>query len=90
MNLNFLVSDYFATGEGSTFCVMITEDDKEEAMQCFMDDFGGYFAQCAEFLEQEEFLERYAHLVPPALVNILTGDSPGNIDFTQQFHVNFS
>jgi hypothetical protein len=79
----FLVSDYFATGEGRTTFVLITraypqsEDYAEDmtvittraerAEREFREEFGGYFAQGARNISREEFLQYYSIHIPPWL-----------------------
>lgn len=119
----FVVSDYYATGEGRTVMLLITRayphtDDYEThgsydsetkvytppvmkpghspkmiAGREFIEQFGGYFAMGAENLPREEFLKRYGHHLPEYVHKILaaTGsDRPGNFNFKQSLHLNFS
>lgn len=67
--------------------------DKVRAAREFAEKFGGYYLQGAENLPREEFLERFGHLLPEFAHNLLNaekGDRPGNFNFAQQFHFNFS
>lgn len=111
----FLVADYFATGEGRTVMLLITRayphaDDYEDyvltssppqyvvknsakfrAAREFIEEFGSYYAQAARNLSREEFLAGYCHFLPEVTKNMLTSESqPGNMNFKQQFHFNFS
>ena len=79
----FVVSEYFATGEGRTTFILITRayplsedyaDDMteintraERAEREFREEFGGYFASGAKNLSREEFLQYYSIHIPPWL-----------------------
>lgn len=57
----------------------------------FIEEFGGYYAQGAENLPREEFLKRFGHHLPEYIKKMLDDeDQPGNLNFKQQFHFNFS
>jgi hypothetical protein len=59
----------------------------------FIEDFGGYFAMGAENLPREEFLKRFGHHLPEYVHKILAvkgADRPGNFNFKQSLHLNFS
>lgn len=115
----FLVSDYYATGEGRTVCILITRayphaEDYEDrvltshppkrilkrghtpkviAAREFRDKFGTWYLEGAENISREEFIKRYGHLLPEFARKILDAegdDRPGNFNFAQQFHFNFS
>ena len=67
--------------------------DKVRAAREFADKFGGYYLQGAENLPREEFLKRFGHLLPEfahTLLNKEGDERPGNFNFSQQFHMNFS
>ena len=109
----FLVCDYYATGEGRTVSLLITRayphtDDYEDvkmmppkvknsakvrAAREFAERFGGWYLHGAENLPREEFLSRFGHHLPQYLINALSAegeDCPGNLNFSQQLHLNFS
>jgi hypothetical protein len=59
----------------------------------FIEQFGGYFAIGAENLTREEFLKRFGHHLPEYVHKILAekgADRPGNFNFKQSLHLNFS
>ena len=59
----------------------------------FIKEFGGYYAQGAENLPREEFLKRFGHHLPEYVHNMLAlegNERPGNFNFKQSFHMNFS
>lgn len=66
---------------------------KTIAAREFAEQFGGYYLQGAENLPRDEFLKRFGHLLPEfahKLLNAEGDDRPGNFNFAQQFHFNFS
>jgi hypothetical protein len=64
---------------------------KFRAAREFVEEFGGWYAQGAENLTREEFLERFGHYLPDFLKKLLTNEEqPGNLNFKQKFHLNFS
>lgn len=83
----FLVSDYYATGEGRSVSLLITRaypqstdyDDfdqiintaKFRAAREFIEQFGWYLAQGAENLPRSEFLTRYGKYMSPMIQDIL-------------------
>jgi hypothetical protein len=59
----------------------------------FIEEFVGYFARCAENLPREEFVKRYGHHLPEYVHKILAAEGnerPGNFNFKQSLHLNFS
>lgn len=67
--------------------------DKTIAAREFAENFGGYYLQGAENLPREEFLKQFGHLLPEFVHKLLAAegtDRPGNFNFAQQFHFNFS
>lgn len=65
--------------------------DKVRAAREFAEEFGGYYLQVAENLNRDEFLRRFGHLLPGFVENILNdSDQPGNFNFKQSLHLNYS
>ena len=59
----------------------------------FAEQWGGYYLQGAENLPREEFLKRFGHHLPEYVHNMLSlegNERPGNFNFKQSFHMNFS
>lgn len=59
----------------------------------FAEKFDSFYLRGAENLPREEFLERFGHLLPEfahTLLNKEGDERPGNFNFSQQFHMNFS
>jgi hypothetical protein len=102
--MQYLVSDYYATGEGRTICLLITcgytiQDDylEDGATLKNSEKFRvarefieefGYFAQGAVNLSKEEFMKRYGKFVPDSVQYML--DEPAKIRFIQRFHFNYA
>lgn len=61
------------------------------AARLFIEKFGTYFAQYAENIPKEEFLEKYSRHLPDIVLKLLNSeDQPGNLLYSQEFHFNFS
>jgi hypothetical protein len=61
------------------------------ALREFVVRFGGFIAQGAELLDRETFLVKHGNMLPEIVKRMLsTADQPGNMSFSQEFHVNFS
>ena len=59
----------------------------------FADIFGRYYLQGAENIPREEFIKRFGHHLPDYVKTLLNEDSdkgPGNFNFHQSMHINFS
>ena len=57
----------------------------------FAEQFGGYFLQGAENLSRLEFIRKYKHYLPEYVLNFLDSEEqPGNFNFKQSVHVNYS
>lgn len=57
----------------------------------FIKEFGGYFAQGAENLPRDEFVAKYGRHLPEYVLNFLNSeDQPGNFNFKQSVHMNYS
>ena len=64
---------------------------KFRAAREFIEEFGGWYAQGAENLSREEFIQKFGRFIPEIVLNLLNSeDQPGNLSFKQQFHFNFS
>jgi hypothetical protein len=67
--------------------------DKTIAAREFVEHFGGYYLQGAENLPREEFLKRFGHHLPEyvhKMLNAEGNDRPGNFNFVQSVHFNYS
>ena len=64
---------------------------KFRAARQFIEEFGGYYAQGAENLSRDEFVQKFGRFIPEIVLNLLNSeDQPGNLSFKQEFHFNFS
>ena len=104
IDLKFLVSDYYATGEGRTISILITraysryEDYKDDVCQLsseeialreFKTHFDEWIAIGAEFLKKEEFISRCSKYLSDLVLKQLDSSS-GNFYYFSQFHINYS
>lgn len=91
--MQYLVSDYFATGEGRCVSILITQEkEKVEAAKQFLELFGDWYFQGAENLTHEEFWKKY-HAYMPLYAKRLLEDAagpPGMFNFYTQLYINFS
>lgn len=91
--MQYLVSDYFATGEGRCVSILITqEQDKLEAAQSFYDLFGDWYGICAENMTHDEFWKKYCPYMPQYVKNLLedVAGPPGAFNYYSQLYINFS
>jgi hypothetical protein len=105
----YIATDYYATGEGRTICLLITrayprasdyydgrlkpewKDGEKRARRDFTERFGGWMSRVAEVMDQDEFVSRFDAYLPLVLKNVLKSDDrPGNLHWSQEFHMNFS
>jgi len=69
----------------------IKNSAKFRAARQFVEEFGSYYAQGAENLTREEFVQKFGRFIPDPVLQLLNSeDQPGNLSFKQQFHFNFS
>jgi hypothetical protein len=63
-----MVADSYATGEGSTVCLMAMSDNVKDAVaeDYFLCFFDYYYANLAEIVTEERFME-YKNYIPEAI-----------------------
>jgi hypothetical protein len=100
----FLVSSYFATGEGNTVCLLMTQasrckiEDFDEgtlittkefrAKRRFAELFGDFYAEFSETISREEFFSRYSDYLPERLKSLES--MLCNVEYHSELHYNFS
>src|SRR6056300_1527332 len=83
--------DYVLTSYPPQYVLKKGHTPKTIAAREFADAFGGWYLQGAENLPREEFLERFGHYLPDFLKTLLTNEEqPGNLNYKQEFHLNYS
>ena len=84
--------DYnFKTGEYTPPVLRDGLTLKVIAAREFADEFGGYFLQGAENLPRGEFIAKYGNHLPDYVIKMLQDpDQPGNFNFKQSVHFNYS
>lgn len=61
------------------------------AIREFAERFDGYYARGAECIDRETFFDLYDSYLPKFVKRMLEDpDQPGNFNFQQQIHMNFS
>lgn len=89
--MQYLVSDYYATGEGRTVCILITpapateHSSKLVAAKEFLELFGNWYIKCAENLPKDDFFKRYGHYLPSFVLPI--GDA--HVHYSMKLHINY-
>lgn len=82
-----LVSDYSATGEGLTVCILVTNHGSEEKLkEKFVELFGDFFSIGMEVVTGTD-RERYYRFIPEIIFN---GRNLCGLTWHGQFHINCS
>jgi hypothetical protein len=92
----FFVIEYFGTGEGITYFLQISRnyqgytdfDGDLHSFKKFVDD--DYYLQGMEMLEEEEFMTKYAALIPAHVVKMVNRKDQPMLTWQTHFHVNYS
>ena len=92
----FFVVEYFGTGEGISYFLQISRnyggytdfDGELHSFKKFVDD--DYYLQGMEQLEEEEFMEKYAALIPAHVVKMVKRKDQPMLTWQTHFHVNYS
>ena len=87
--MKYLVSEYSATGEGSSVYVMLSPSSVHNPKDRFKDVFGAWFAAGVEEIEESVFWDKYAHLLPEYVAKMLNRGG-GNFSYYSSFHFNLS
>jgi|GEM_PF-4767741 len=86
--MKFLATEYMATGEGVTICLMVTND--RQAEQLFRERFGDYFTIGLQELEQDNMLKNYKAYIPNIVKKHVKEEKPGYFIWSGEFHKNLS
>jgi hypothetical protein len=92
----FFAADTFATGEGMSFWLKICRnypphdgvDHDLEDFKKLLDD--PYYHCCIEEPTEEEFMTKYANLIPSHIVRMVERRDQPMLDWETRFHVNYS
>jgi hypothetical protein len=92
----FFVIEYFGTGEGITYFLQISRnyrgytdfDGELHSFKKFVDD--DYYLQGMEELKEEEFMTKYAALIPAHVVKMVNRKDQPMLTWQTHFHVNYS
>ena len=94
----FFAIEYFATGEGMSFWLKVCRNypphnDRDydlERFAKFIGEGAEYYLHGLETPTQEEFMEKYAKLIPPYIVKMIERrDQPG-FDWETHLYFNYS
>lgn len=84
----YLVSEYYATGEGSVGCILVTRDSENVAIEMFVDIFD-YYARGMQKLTGDEFWAKYKTRVPEFVFNVVHREMPPAFVYHSQYYLNF-
>lgn len=84
--IKILLSDYYATGEGRTICLLITMYEKANKE---FEELFPYFANYVVEYTVEQLLESYSDLIPKELKPFLA-DCDCFVHYYQKFHYNYA
>lgn len=95
--MQYVVAQYQATGEGITLLIMIKKSYPREiegeirsskfvAAYDFAQRFGSHYIPYAQNLPKDEFMEQYGHWLPEPMKKNLEKEF-GIISFSQEFHI---
>ena len=90
--MQYIVSDYYATGEGRTVCILVMNAPPKEGMSSklvaakeFLEVFGNFYIRSAENLCKNDFFEKYGHYLPSFVLPI--GDA--HVHYSMKLHINY-
>ena len=93
--MQYLVSDYYATGEGRTVCILVMNALPREGMSSklvaakeFLEVFGDFYIRCAENLCKDDFFKRYGRYLPTYVEKVLDSGA-GMVYYTMKLSLNF-
>jgi len=92
----FFAVDYFATGEGISYWLKIcrnysSHDGVDRELKDFKEFIGEpYYYSGIEEPTEEEFMEKYANLIPSHVVKMIGRRDQPILDWETHFHVNYS
>lgn len=85
-----VISDYYATGEGRTIMVLISNDNSFNALSRFTDIFGAYYAIGADVIEGVKLDFPGANFVIPEHIKNEKFWEKGMFEYHASFHLNLS
>ena len=88
--MKFLATDYAATGEGLTICLLISNSRHPRPEELFRERFGDYFTIGLEELDQETMLKRYKSYIPKIVKRDLENEVQAHFIWSAEFHKNMS
>lgn len=84
----FMVSDYYATGEGRTISILITTGEAEYSpIKEFYELFGSHLLLSVEFVPRTFFFDNYGNFIPTIIPKVI---DMGYFSYNSQMHVNLA
>jgi hypothetical protein len=90
--MRFFVSSHYATGEGNTFCVLITMEapsDPTALRDMLKDEFGPWMLIGVKEYSKENFLQNFTDYIPPTVLEAINLQ-PHNFLYKAAIHANYS
>ena len=84
------VCDYYATGEGRTIMVLLSNGDPCVALDRFADIFGSYYVRGAEVYEGIKLDFSGSEFVIPDVIKTCKLWEKGMFEYHSSFHINMS
>jgi hypothetical protein len=88
---SYAVSEYYATGEGYTVCIMIMPGvyTLDALKGHFSAEFGDWYTVGMQVLAKTEFLSEWGEYIPEHIQILINRDCK-MFNYTSQFHINLS
>lgn len=91
----YLISDYSASGEGRTVCIMVLTiphgvERTAYINSEFTEKFDDFYSIGMEEISLSELEIRYVHLIPKMVYDLLHDEMGCNLHWHAQIHYNFS
>ena len=85
----YLSSEYLATGEGRTICLMLTQGSPFSAVLEFYKIFGAWYLYGLDFKSKEDFYIDNAYYLPPIMMRLAKNENCYK-EFHTKIHTNLS
>lgn len=86
----YFFSDYFATGEGRTIVLFITNDAADLEARDLQHEIPDLFRYGFLEIAKDEFLETYSRFVPDAVKSVIENEPEGLFEWHGHFYLNMS
>jgi len=90
--MRFFVTSHSATGEGDTFCVLITMEapaDHNSLRTMLKEEFGPWMFIGVKEYNKQDFIEKFSLYIPPKVLEALN-TKPNNFLYKAAIHTNYA